>query len=509
MNAKTTTQASLGDIFVIKKANEWSKSAALKPVPRMLFGEFWMESELAILFANGGKGKSVLAMQIAESIARGCPVGPIKLTAKAQKVLYLDLILTEKQFEMRYARVTGGDNNRKFKGVYKFSENLERVEMAPGSRDSILSGQAFAAWIEPLVEFSGAKVLIIDNITHLRRANQSSRDELPLMRELDRLKRKYGLSILVLASSYHRDAGRPLAIGDLRASRILGNFADSIFAIGEGRRTDDRRYLKHIWSRNNIPVCDETRVPIFTVNKLGGNFLGCKFIGFGTEEQELREPVITNGDMALIGEIKRMCDDGMSYREIAAELSISKTKAHRLRQLWHPPQVRPVAKEQVNQFYFPGREEYEAAKEDPKFNGMHDREDPEAYALRGEWYLIEVATVAARKEYLKTGEAPLFAETFARVALESKARETALADRSAEPGGGEDVADDTVNIGSLKGLRRELDSNGREIFVESTHDNGKPRIYYKYDSKGRLSGWENKGYGNIGFDPEERGQEAI
>jgi len=51
-----------------------------------LFGEFWLEGELAILFADTGKGKSLLAVQIAESIARGRPIGPLEMTGRPQTV---------------------------------------------------------------------------------------------------------------------------------------------------------------------------------------------------------------------------------------------------------------------------------------------------------------------------------------------------------------------------------------------------------------------------------------
>ena len=68
------TSDDLTDIFEIKTANEWIRGAKSRPVPKRLFGEFWLESELAILFADTGVGKSLLAVQIAESIARGRPM---------------------------------------------------------------------------------------------------------------------------------------------------------------------------------------------------------------------------------------------------------------------------------------------------------------------------------------------------------------------------------------------------------------------------------------------------
>ena len=98
---KEAANLDLKEIFSIKSANEWIRAAKKKPVPKLLFGEFWLEGELAILFADTGKGKSLLAVQIAESIARGRPIGPFEMTGRPQTVLDLEFERSDKQFEMR------------------------------------------------------------------------------------------------------------------------------------------------------------------------------------------------------------------------------------------------------------------------------------------------------------------------------------------------------------------------------------------------------------------------
>ena len=73
-------------IFVIRTANEWLEHAKSQPIPKMLFGEFWHENELCILFADTNLGKSILAVQIGNSISSGQPIDKIPLEAPAQKV---------------------------------------------------------------------------------------------------------------------------------------------------------------------------------------------------------------------------------------------------------------------------------------------------------------------------------------------------------------------------------------------------------------------------------------
>src|SRR5437879_5969535 len=63
-------------IFTLYTGNRWMELGERSPQPKMLFGEFWHEGELCILFADTNAGKSVLAVQIADSITRHCKINP-------------------------------------------------------------------------------------------------------------------------------------------------------------------------------------------------------------------------------------------------------------------------------------------------------------------------------------------------------------------------------------------------------------------------------------------------
>jgi RecA-family ATPase len=69
-------------LFKVRSANTWLKKPATHEVPKMLFDKFWYEGELCIIFADSNLGKSILAVQIANSINNGCAIGPLiwKLT---------------------------------------------------------------------------------------------------------------------------------------------------------------------------------------------------------------------------------------------------------------------------------------------------------------------------------------------------------------------------------------------------------------------------------------------
>jgi predicted transcriptional regulator len=321
----------------INRTNGCLGSAKCLPEPRELFGEFWSEGELAILFADTGAGKSALAVQIAESIARGKAIEPFGMTAKPRRVLYLDCELARKQFEMRYsAEPKEGEERRR--RHYRFSEKCYRAEIKRNRE--LPEGfktleQYVRAALEPAVRAVGAKVLIVDNLTYLRGPSDSARESLPLMRELIRLKEELDLSILVIAHTPKRAVSRRITINDLQGSKTLSNLADSIFAIGQSGIDAGIRYLKQLKTRSGDMVYDERHVPAFELKKRDGNFLGFVFRKFSEEAQHLKKATdAVRRERA--GVVAEMSKEGMSQRAIAAELGISAASVNRYLHMAEP-----------------------------------------------------------------------------------------------------------------------------------------------------------------------------
>jgi len=275
--------ASNTSFLEIKPINEWLALSKTKSTPKFLFGEFWLEGELSILFADTGKGKSILAVQIAEAIARGVPITPLKMTAEPQKVLYLDFELSDKQLEMRYAE-DAADNKETLTGHHDFSPNFFRAELRQMAAAGAVSFEdALIEQIRSAVEEKAAKVLIIDNITYLRSGAVRTGEAIKLMRKLKDLKNELDLSILVLAHTPKRNTTWPLNVNDLQGSKVMANFADNIFAIGGSASYSDVRYLKHIKLRSTEMAYDALNVPTFRIAKREGNFLAFQFLKFEDE----------------------------------------------------------------------------------------------------------------------------------------------------------------------------------------------------------------------------------
>lgn len=315
--------ANAGDfssLFTIQSASVWMETSKDRPVPKMLFGELWFEGELCILFADTGKGKSILAVQIGNSISRGMSIGIFRLETHKQKVLYLDFELSDKQFEARYATKQGDY----FTNHYDFHENFQRGEINQNSfaPDGFKDFEEYLFYsLEYEIVRTETRILIVDNITYLKNATETAKDALPLMKALIRLKKKYDLSILALAHTPKRDLTRPLTVNDLQGSKMLSNFADSIFAIGESAKDKNLRYLKQIKARNTEIIYDAENVATCQVTK-PGNFLMFEFFSFGSEREHLKA-LSENDKSDLITQVKNLSADGKSQREIHRELGIS------------------------------------------------------------------------------------------------------------------------------------------------------------------------------------------
>jgi biotin operon repressor len=296
--------------------------------PETLFGNHWRAGEIAILFADTGAGKSILATQIAESIASGIPFAPFAMTAPAQRVAYFDLELTDEQFARRYS-----SDDADHPAEFPFNVNFIRCpprsinEVPPDHSD--YTAYLTSSMID-FIEFSGAKVVIIDNITWLNNSSQIGNSAARVMKALQRLKRQLGLSILVLAHTPKRFVHSRLTINDLQGSKMLANFADSIFAMGTSRRGLDIRYLKPIKHRSSAAREVDSAVASIKLAKRDC-FLGFTFAGYADERDHVgwMRSVLEPERLALIEKIAELDKKFKTQREIAIELGVSAATVNR------------------------------------------------------------------------------------------------------------------------------------------------------------------------------------
>jgi hypothetical protein len=310
-----------GQLFTVCTGNRWMELGARLPVQKPLFGDFWRQGELCIMFAAANAGKSILAVQIADALSHGRTPAPFAPRARPVKVLYVDFELSTAQFCARYSG-PGGD--------YCFSDNFMRAQFNPDPGlcpdPSAYNDLIFDA-IQQKVYLANAKVLIIDNITCLRGGAENASVALRLMQSLKALKSRLGLSILVLAHTpKRRNPSRPLSADDLHGSKLLINFADSAFTIGASLRGPANGankglcYLKQIKQRNTEQQYGENNVCLCRIVKRD-SFLRFKFEGYSAERPHLPGP---GGRRYVLAEkAAALSAQGLSQRQISKKLRIS------------------------------------------------------------------------------------------------------------------------------------------------------------------------------------------
>ncbi|MDR2972326.1 MAG: AAA family ATPase [Bacteroidales bacterium] len=298
-------------LFRVRTANQCINDAKTQPIPRKLYDDLLLEEEITILFADTGLGKSIFAVQMANEIS------------KTDKVLYIDLELSDKQFQGRYSE--------EYQSEYVFKENLIRPDFIRPFRvpNGVDYDTYFIDSLKELVISTGARIVIIDNMTKLVSSDtDNARTAKPLMDKLQDLKFEYNLTLLLLEHNRKTDESRPISLNDLQGSKHKANFADAVFSIGKSAKDKNLRYIKQLKVRSGDVVYDSEHVPIYEKVK-ENSFLHLKHIGFDTELNHLKQQS-ENDKAELEANIKRLKTEGKSYREIADELHTSKSTVERI-----------------------------------------------------------------------------------------------------------------------------------------------------------------------------------
>jgi hypothetical protein len=484
-----------------RKANECITDSKQFYPQAMLFDEFWREGELALFFGAPGTGKGILAIQLAEALARGRGIDGFRTQRGRRKVLYVDLTLTNKQFQARYSHHTPDSH---FFTTYKFSERLYRDR--PPACDELVD------WVRSMVTYHGFQVVVIDDLSAFKRTHDGTLDTLRIMRGLRQLRDELNISILVLTDSAEPRRGF-VSEADLGRSRVLCSVADSVFAIC---RYPHGAYFVQTRSRNSAIGWTVHNAPTGRITRLETGLLGFEF-------DERFSPRIDDETKYLIHRVKSMRDDGATYRAIALELGISKSRAAVLFKKWTPAMGEEFA---VGREQLPVSEpesvatgdfsvisttpSAEAADTTPIKGGEYEEWD-EAGFEKPDWLegIDDDAVCHPAFEILSTADSQAPASEHGPHACpflydaspeaeawflhlvrthpertdDSILRDYAAAEPWCRPPGAAPPYDPNDPFASMEAT---IDDHDNQIFVEERTETGKPRVWYSYRSDGRL-----------------------
>lgn len=291
-------------LFKVQTGNETILNAKQEKDPVHLYPVLVIENELTILFAETGVGKTILAMQMAISIAENGNI-----------VLYFDLELNDKQFQKRFTNEIGIS--------YTFPDNFYRASFERNCEIPVWLAyeEYFLNSVLEQVKSKNATVIIIDNLTKLVAGDtDTAKGTIPILEKLKKLMTTHSLTIIVIEHNKKVDNNRPIQINDLQGSKMKANFADAVFTIGRSVNAKDTRYIKQLkvrggeeeYTTDNVLVCE------LSFDK---GYLSFKEINT-QNEYSLLKPMTDEEKKVRIEKVKELSKNGMSQREIAKELQI-------------------------------------------------------------------------------------------------------------------------------------------------------------------------------------------
>lgn len=337
-NKKSPSEYALADMrgekcvpqkaIITKSVNDWIEEVKGQPMPQRLFFDLWREGDFCIFFGDSGLGKSLLAVQIADAIAKGKiynePTDHDLLTSNPAPILYLDAELSAKQFEIRYS-VEQFDKS--LDDHYNFPSNFLRSELNPDFENTKEFERFLYEDLEVEIKEKGVRHIIIDNFTALKtQTTQDTQSALELAKTLNRFKKKNNISLLVLGHTPKRNPANPITRNDLAGSANLYNLCDACFAIGSSANDSNMKYLKQLKYRHGEKRFEADNVILCEIEK-PNNFTRFRFIGTDYEQNHLK----TISDKEEIeSAVKELHKQGKSTRQIGEACNISHTKASQI-----------------------------------------------------------------------------------------------------------------------------------------------------------------------------------
>ena len=307
---RSENKANDNGLLNIKMANTWVKEAKSRPNPHTWFHGLIVANENTVIFAASNVGKSILAVQIAEEIA------------KEEKVLYLDLELSDKQFQMRY---TMGD------AVHNFPDNFLRAEINPENLLNVDLENGIIDSIEKAI-MTGVKVVIIDNITFACMNAERAEVAGEFMKKVIFLKQKYQLTVVAIAHTPKQYCRKPIDQYDLAGSSKLINLFDAGIAMGCSVKGQDLRYIKQVKTRSGPKLYGEDNVAVCELTTEDG-WLHFKFLGCGTEREHLFIQKSMFADEEIIEMVRPLVKMKYPLSRIEKETGLSHGTAARVRKL--------------------------------------------------------------------------------------------------------------------------------------------------------------------------------
>lgn len=312
--------------FNFRSANERVALGKTLESPADLYRGLWYQGELAALYADTNTGKSILATQIADAVAR-----------RGFKTLYVDFELTDKSAQMRACDPDTGEEYVFSDNLHTLTVNFSRYFRTRSEADD--EGFAILDDIENYARELGIEAIILDNITTICPTLENGEAAVRLVNRLLSLRDDNGWSVLFLAHTPKLDRTQPITVDSMAGSKRVISLIDSAFAIGKCLYDPDVRYIKQTKVRLDRATFDENNVMTCQIERRGGLL---QFVDTGVERERDLLRTSNPAEKTVLEiqrekreefrrEAKELLDQGLSVADVAELMKVARNTIYRLK----------------------------------------------------------------------------------------------------------------------------------------------------------------------------------
>mgnify|MGYP000659977614 CR=1 FL=1 len=278
-----------------------------------IFGDYIHQGDLALIVGDTNSGKTLIASDIAFANNNNLCYWDEPMTNRIRKTIIIDGEHSDSQIARRYEKLLECTSGDLVRGRFTDAEYNSSIE------DRLLA-------IENLICSNDMELLIIDNLMCMLDNYKSAKQTQQFIQGLKQIKEQYDLTIILVAHLSKRNSKNPIEIKDISGSSVIANYADSIIAVGNSCEGDAIKYIKHLKSRSSIKMSD---VAVMVI--VEEPYLHFEFRQYDNEENHLLKKSVSRSSISpsIRETILRLKEEGYSVRNIADQLSLSKSAVGR------------------------------------------------------------------------------------------------------------------------------------------------------------------------------------
>ena len=286
--------------------------------PKRAFLNFCYYNEIALMAGEPNIGKTALVQDIINGVNSGLSFWGEPLTDVRGKCIFVDL---EQSDDLCIDRMQNAPEGL-FKGIL-------RIGVKYDGSDQDISVESLIPVLKGLMQKDkGPWFIVVDNMSNLIGTSSTERIAISLVKSLRKLIASYEASVLLVAHTTKSTAShKQIRMDHIRGSKILSGLVDSIFCICDSKLGEGICYIKHLKSKRSAKYHDVAEVEL-----VESPFLHFRFLEWNEESChiDMKRKRRKKYSEEEIKEVINLFKNGLSCREIEAEIGIPKSTVNKI-----------------------------------------------------------------------------------------------------------------------------------------------------------------------------------